>query len=84
MPSVPKSAAEPVQVLIIMIWTFLYSACQPLLDAIIVKYLKDEGIGKELYGRQRLWASIGYIVVTMAVAKAIDGSGKKIEDVRNA
>lgn len=37
---------------------------------------KVEGVGKELYGRQRLWGTVGYGLVTLVVGKAIDVGNK--------
>lgn len=42
------------------------------MDAVVVHQLKIEGHGRELYGRQRLWGTVGYGLVTFVVAKAID------------
>jgi len=71
--SIPRGfGREFYQIFVIMIWTFAYSSLQPLMDAVVVHQLKIEGHGRELYGRQRLWGTVGYGLVTFVVAKAID------------
>lgn len=61
-----------VQVFIVLLWTFSYSALHPLMDSIIVGYLENTSHGKEFYSRQRIWGSFAYIIVTVLLAGLID------------
>lgn len=81
-----KNIDMPVKVLLILVWSFIHSAVQPMLDAIIVNQLEIRDLGTESYGgvpfsdklgKQRCFGSLGYAVVTLAVGRAVvkvDGS----------
>jgi len=74
---VPERWRESVQVFVILCWTFSYSALRPLLDSIVVRQLEVDGYGKELYGRQRLWLTLGFAAVTYLVGGVIDTQSHK-------
>lgn len=46
-------------IFVIVMWTWCYSSLQPLMDAVVVEQLEKQGYGKELYGRQRMWGTVG-------------------------
>lgn len=50
---------EPIQIFVILIWTFFQAGMLPAMDGIAIKKLKSDGHGRELFGRQRLFGTLG-------------------------
>lgn len=60
-------------------YSFFSSGLMPLMDTITLRLLAKENIpnSKDLYGRQRLWGSVGYVVSCFLAAFAMDALGNE-------
>jgi MFS_1 like family len=63
--------------LLFLLFTTLMSPVQPILDRIVLDYLKNDlGVPQTLYGRQRLWGTLSYSINNFIVEGLIYSKGE--------
>lgn len=74
-----ESARFWVATAVLSLYSFFASALQPLTDFHALRMLEEKpGFSRDLYGRQRVWATISYGFISYLIGKLTDSMGEGI------
>lgn len=73
---VPSGMLSMYATVISALYIFFVNALMPLLDKLVLNMLSNtQGASKEMYGRQRLWGTVAYGLITFVTGKLLDVLG---------